>query len=332
MTTRTEIEEVAALVAEHRRFLERVRDNVETVILGQSRVIDRLLIALLCDGHALLEGVPGVGKSLLVSTLANSLSLSFRRIQFTPDLLPADLTGTLFFRPERGEFVTRKGPVFAQIVLADEINRAPPKVQSALLEAMQERQVTIGEQSHPLPVPFFVLATQNPIEQEGTYRLPEAELDRFLLKVRVDYPGRNDELRVLQLHGRTERPRPVEPVGGAQDVARARHTVDRIHVDDRIHDYILRIVEATRGQAGSNFDEIAREIQYGVSPRAALGLLVAAKGHALLNGRAFVTPHDVKTIAGDVLSHRLVLTLPAEARGTRAEHVIAAVLERVAVP
>ena len=319
-----------------RRFLQQVSDEVGKVIVGQERLRERLLMALVCDGHVLLEGVPGLAKSLTVSCLAEALGLRFQRIQFTPDLLPADLIGTQILTPGSGEFRVKRGPLFTQIVLADEINRAPPKVQSALLEAMQERQLTIGERTDPLPVPFLVLATQNPIEQEGTYPLPEAELDRFLLKVRLDYPEDEEEQEILRRHGRTQRVAVVTPVAGAEEsvaaILEARAVLDEVHVDETLLQYVVRLARATRDPARAGRPEWRERIRYGVSPRASLALLQTARAQALLEGRGYLTPRDVKEVAPDVLRHRIVLSFEAEALGVCTEDVVRELLDTVEVP
>ena len=303
----------------------RIEAEVAQVLVGQHGLVRRLLIALLADGHALIEGVPGLGKSLAVAALAQASGLAFKRIQFTPDLLPADVVGTQIFRPGSGDFSVRRGPLFAELVLADEINRAPPKVQSALLEAMQERQVTIGEQSLPLPVPFVVFATQNPLEHEGTYPLPEAELDRFLFQVKLSYPQRSEEEEILRRHGRGAASRPLQAVATRAELLAVRALLDRVHAEPAIHDYVLRLVAATR-------DPARRELRLGASPRAALALLVAAKAAALLAGRGFVVPGDVKELAADVLRHRLLLSFEAEAAGRTADELLAEQLRTVPAP
>jgi MoxR-like ATPase len=312
-------------------FAYRLREAVGQVIVGQRYVIDRLLIGLLTGGHVLLEGVPGLAKTLSVKTLAQTIHASFRRIQFTPDLLPADLIGTMIYSPNDGTFKTRKGPIFAQIILADEINRAPAKVQSALLEAMQERQVTIGEETHVLPDPFLVLATQNPIEQEGTYPLPEAQVDRFMLKLRIGYPSREEERQILERMAVTRAEHEITPVVEPADVVRARKLVDDIYVDDKIKDYVVNIVFATREPATYKLD-LAPLIEYGASPRATLYLTLAAKAHAFLEGRGYVTPQDVKSIGPDVLRHRVLVSYEAEAEEVDADEVVRRVFDGVPVP
>ncbi|HPC82899.1 MAG TPA: AAA family ATPase [Thermoanaerobaculaceae bacterium] len=305
--------------------------EVRKVIVGQTAVLDRMMITLLCRGHLLVEGVPGLAKTLAVKTLGQVLDLGFARIQFTPDLLPADLTGTMVYNQKSGEFVPRKGPVFTNLLLADEINRAPAKVQSALLEAMQERQVTIGEATYPLPEPFMVFATQNPIEQEGTYPLPEAQVDRFLLKARIDYPGRDEERQMLDRMLGGEPPVPARAL--ARDaVQRLARRVLEIYLDDRIKDYIVSLVRATRAPREAGLGEAAHLIAFGASPRATLAFSHAARAMAFLQGRGFVIPEDVKAIAPDVLRHRILLTYEAEAENVTSEQLIERLLERVEVP
>ncbi len=316
-------QEVTALV--------RLREEIGQVIIGQQALVERLLIGLLANGHVLLEGVPGLAKTLSVKTLSETLAASFQRLQFTPDLLPADLIGTLVYSPRDGTFSTKKGPIFANIVLADEINRAPAKVQSALLEAMQERQVTIGEETHALPDPFLVLATQNPIEQEGTYPLPEAQLDRFMLKVWVTYPSREEERRILDRMAATGDPHSARVVLHTEDVLRLRRLVDQIYLDDKIKDYILDLVFATREPASYQLD-LQQLIQHGASPRATLYLTLAAKAQALLQGRGYVTPQDVKAITPDVLRHRVMVTYEAEAEDITSDMVVQKILDGVPVP
>jgi len=318
-------------VKEAAAFAYRLREEVGSVIVGQRYLIDRLLVGLLANGHVLLEGVPGLAKTLSVKTLAQAIAASFRRIQFTPDLLPADLIGTLIYNPRDGSFATKRGPIFAQIILADEINRAPAKVQSALLEAMQEHQVTIGDETHPLPEPFLVLATQNPIEQEGTYPLPEAQIDRFMLKLRIGYPSREEERQILDRMAVTSNRHQVTPVVTTTDILRARALVDQIYIDDKIKEYIVTIVFATREPAAQGLD-LAPLIEYGASPRATLYLTLAAKAHAFLQGRGYVTPQDVKSIGPDVLRHRIIVTYEAEAEEIDADEVVKRVFAGVPVP
>jgi MoxR-like ATPase len=318
-------------VREGSGFAVRLREEIATVIVGQRVLVDRLLIGLLTNGHVLLEGVPGLAKTLAVKTLAQAIQASFRRVQFTPDLLPADLIGTLVYNPREGSFTTKRGPIFAQLVLADEINRAPAKVQSALLEAMQEHQVTIGDETHPLPDPFLVLATQNPIEQEGTYPLPEAQVDRFMLKLRVEYPSREEERQILDRMATTANHRPANPVVTTADIIAARALVDQVYVDDKVRDYIVSIVFATREPKTFSLD-LGPLVEYGASPRATLCLTLAARAHAFLQGRGYVTPQDVKAIAPDVLRHRVIVSYEAEAEEVDADEVVRRVLDGVPVP
>jgi len=318
-------------VREGSGFAVRLREEIATVIVGQRVLVDRLLIGLLTNGHVLLEGVPGLAKTLAVKTLAQAIQASFRRVQFTPDLLPADLIGTLVYNPREGSFTTKRGPIFAQLVLADEINRAPAKVQSALLEAMQEHQVTIGDETHPLPDPFLVLATQNPIEQEGTYPLPEAQVDRFMLKLRVEYPSREEERQILDRMATTANHRPANPVVTTAEIIAARALVDQVYVDDKVRDYIVSIVFATREPKTFSLD-LGPLVEYGASPRATLSLTLAARAHAFLQGRGYVTPQDVKAIAPDVLRHRVIVSYEAEAEEVDADEVVRRVLDGVPVP
>jgi len=312
-------------------ILTRVRDEVARAVVGQGAMVDRLLIGLLTGGHVLLEGVPGLAKTLAATSLAQALSLRFRRIQFTPDLLPADLTGTLIYNPRDGTFTAKRGPVFSHIVLADEINRAPAKVQSALLEAMQERQVTLGDDTHPLEEPFLVLATQNPIEQEGTYPLPEAQTDRFMLKVKVGYPERAEEKEILKRAGLASLPA-LRPQATREQVLESRGALSGVYVDDKIQDYVLDLVSATREPREFGLAGLDQLISYGASPRATLFLVRGAQAHALVRGRPYVLPDDVKAIAPDVLRHRIQVSYEAEAEGVDGEEVARRILEQVRVP
>jgi MoxR-like ATPase len=318
-------------VKEAASFTYRLREEIGKVIVGQRYLVERLLVGLLANGHVLLEGVPGLAKTTAVKTLARAIHASFRRIQFTPDLLPADLVGTLVYNPREGTFSTKRGPIFAQIVLADEINRAPAKVQSALLEAMQEHQVTIGDETHPLPEPFLVLATQNPIEQEGTYPLPEAQVDRFMLKLRVQYPSREEERQILDRLAFTRSDSEIQAVVTPEEILAARRLVDEIYVDDKIKDYIVTLVLATRDPAAHGLD-LAALIQYGASPRATLALTVAARAHAFLAGRGYVTPQDVKSIGLDVLRHRVIISYEAEAEEVDSDEIVRRIFDGVPVP
>ncbi|MHB0969009.1 MAG: AAA family ATPase [Thermoanaerobaculia bacterium] len=310
-----------------------LRTEIGRVVVGQRALVDRLVIALLIRGHLLVEGVPGLAKTLVVKALAGAIDGTFRRVQFTPDLLPADITGTQIFDPAGGRFNARLGPIFANLLLADEVNRAPAKVQSALLEAMQERQVTIGDTSYKLPEPFVVIATQNPIEQEGTYALPEAQVDRFVMKVVVGYPEKEEEARMLALYlDPTAEAVPVSRVLTLDDVAVLSRAVATIHVDERISRYIVDLVSATRKPGEYGMPELAPRIAFGASPRATLALAHVAKGHAFLDGRAYVTPDDIKAVAHDVVRHRLILTYEAAADRVTSDHVIDRVLARIPVP
>ena len=313
-------------------FVDAITMGMNKVIVGQKHLIESLLIGLLADGHILLEGVPGLAKTLAIKTLADLIKADFSRIQFTPDLLPADVIGTMIFSQKQEAFNIRKGPVFANFVLADEINRAPAKVQSALLEAMQERQVTIGQETFILPDPFLVRATQNPIEQEGTYPLPEAQVDRFMLKLVVKYPSLEEERRILDANARTEVVRNVRAVVEPDAIRRARMVVDEIYVDDKIKDYVLSIVFATRDPAAYKLDALKDNIRYGASPRATLYLTLAARAHAFLQGRGYVTPQDVKSIAPDVLRHRVIPSFEAEAEDMTSEKIVATLLNELPVP
>ena len=326
-----DVRQTSEEAARESAMLDLVRREIGKVIVGQQDLVEQLLVAMLCSSHVLIEGVPGLAKTRTVTTLAQSIRAGFQRIQFTPDLLPGDLLGTLIYNPKSGEFSTRKGPIFTNIILADEINRAPAKVQSALLEAMQERQVTIGETTFPLPDPFMVLATQNPIEQEGTYPLPEAQVDRFMLKLKVDYPSKTEERQILQLMaGRTDEPS-VNPVIGLDDIARLRLLARRIYLDEKIEEYIVNLVSATRNPLEYGLP-IGHLIQYGASPRATIYLAQAAKASALLNGRGYVTPQDIKSIGMDVLRHRLTITYEAEAEEITTDKVIKHILGKISAP
>jgi MoxR-like ATPase len=325
------MEEINQKVREESQFIAVLKAEIGKVIVGQEYLIDRLIIGMLSNGHVLLEGVPGLAKTLTVKTLAAAVNTSFQRIQFTPDLLPADLIGTLIYNPKESDFFIRKGPVFANIILADEINRAPAKVQSALLEAMQEHQVTIGDQTFRLPEPFLVLATENPIEQEGTYPLPEAQVDRFMLKLKIDYPSIKEERLILDRMAHTHAVQPVQPVIDPADLLRARGRIDEIYTDDKIKDYILSIVFATRDPEKYGL-KIKDYLRYGASPRATLALTVGARAHAFLQGRGYVTPQDVKSIAPDILRHRIIVSYEAEADELTSDDLIRRILSEIPVP
>ena len=328
---REEIEAANAQVAQAGAFVGPLLAETGKVIVGQHYLMERLVIGLLANGHVLLEGVPGIAKTLAIKTLAQTLNVDFSRIQFTPDMLPADVTGTQIYNPQSGEFTTRQGPVFANLLLADEINRAPAKVQSALLEAMQERQVTIGDETFLLPEPFLVLATQNPIEQEGTYPLPEAQVDRFMLKVKITHPDRDEERQILDLMGRTSAGPETQQVISIDDILTAREVINNIYTDDKVKDYIVDMVCCTREPERYGID-IADFIQLGASPRATIALTLTAKAHAFLHGRGFVTPQDVKSVAQDVLRHRVAVTFEAEAEEKNSETIIQKILDELPVP
>jgi MoxR-like ATPase len=319
-----------AAVQEASAFLPTLMTEINRCVVGQKYLVERLVIGLLANGHVLLEGVPGLAKTLSVKTLATAMHVKFSRLQFTPDMLPADVVGTQIYNPAGG-FTTRKGPIFANLVLADEINRAPAKVQSALLEAMQERQVTIGDQTYKLPEPFLVLATQNPIEQEGTYTLPEAQVDRFMLKLKVGYPSREEERQILDLMGRTSGHPVVEPVIEPATILKARQVINELYIDDKVKDYIVDVVCATRDPEAYKL-KLKDLIQMGASPRATIALTLAAKAHAFLRGRGYVTPQDVKSIGLDVLRHRITLTYEAEAEEKTSEDIVQRLFDELPVP
>jgi MoxR-like ATPase len=325
------IQQIGEQVKEAQNVIQQVFREIGKVIVGQQYLIERLIIGLLADGHVLLEGVPGLAKTMSVRTLAEANQAKFQRIQFTPDLLPADLIGTLVYNPKDGNFTTKKGPVFANIILADEINRAPSKVQSALLEAMQEHQVTIGESTFPLPDPFLVLATQNPIEQEGTYPLPEAQVDRFMMKLIISYPNKKEEKEILERMTSGLKIK-VNPVLDSGIIINLRKTVSQIYIDEKVKDYILDIVFATRYPEKYKLDKLKPLISYGASPRASIMLTLAAKAHAFLRGRGYATPEDVKQIGMDVLRHRVLVTYEAEAEEMTSERILAQIFDRIEVP
>ena len=323
--------QLSEIIHEHGAWVQAVRDEMAQVIVGQEGLVDRLLVGLLCNGHVLLEGVPGLAKTLTVKALAGSLNAQFQRIQFTPDLLPADLIGTLIYNPQRNEFTPKLGPIFTNLVLADEINRAPAKVQSALLESMAERQVTIGDTTYALPDPFLVLATMNPIDQEGTYQLPEAQLDRFLIKVVVDYPTPTEERLILDRMSNSQPRTETQPVIGLDTVLESRQIVDQIYVDGGVKDYIVNIIHATRYP--EMIDPALKPlVRAGASPRGTINLTLAAKAHAFLQGRGYVVPQDVKSLVFDVLRHRILLSYEAEAEEITSVQIIARILERIPVP
>jgi MoxR-like ATPase len=325
-------QELSEQIAQSSQWVEPLNNEISRVVIGQQALVHGLLIGLLTNGHILLEGVPGVAKTLTVKTLAACIHTQFQRIQFTPDLLPADLIGTLVYNPRTGEFSTKQGPLFSNLVLADEINRAPAKVQSALLEAMAERQVTIGETTYKLADPFIVLATQNPLEQEGTYSLPEAQLDRFMLKLKVGYPSKQEERQILDLMGTSAPNLEVQRILEPSDIINARKLVNTIFVDGRVKDYIVDIVFATREPASYGLSDIVPFLRYGASPRATIALTLAARANAYLNRRGFVTPHDVKCVAPDVLRHRVITSFEADAEEVTTENIVSRVLGKLPVP
>jgi MoxR-like ATPase len=330
--TAEDIRQLNERISQAGQFTDKLREEISHVIVGQSHMLDRLLIGLLSNGHVLLEGVPGLAKTLTIKSLSLAIQAKFSRIQFTPDLLPADVIGTLIYNQQRNEFVVRKGPIFANFILADEINRAPAKVQSALLEAMQERQVTIGDTTYKLDEPFLVLATQNPLEQEGTYPLPEAQVDRFIMKVVVDYPKMHEEQMILRQNVQGAAVAPIKPVVSIQEVQNARDLTRQIYMDEKIEQYILDIVFATRNPSKYNLEKLAPLVSYGGSPRASINLALAAKSQAFLNKRGFVIPEDVRSISKDVLRHRIGLTYEAEAENVKVEDVIEDILKQINVP
>jgi MoxR-like ATPase len=327
-----DVQAVSDRIQSESAFLHEVIAEVEGVIVGQKALLDGLLIGLLADGHVLLEGLPGLAKSLAVQTLASALGGSFRRIQFTPDLLPSDLIGTQVYNPKTGDWTVHEGPVFGNFVLADEINRAPAKVQAGLLEAMQERQVTLAGETHRLPEPFLVLATQNPVEQEGTYPLPEAQVDRFMLKVVVGYPNRQEEAQIIERMATSAHQPPVRQVASPEQILAARQLMDQVYIDPKVRDYVVSLVFATREPAAAGLPNLATLILYGASPRASIAWVQAARARAFLRGRGYVTPQDVKSVGMNVLRHRVITTFEAEAEGLTSEHVIQTVFDTVAVP
>ena len=319
-------------VREESAFVQNILSEFGKTIIGQQYLIERLLVVLLANGHILIEGVPGLAKTLSVRVLSGAINTGFQRIQFTPDLLPADLIGTLIYNPKEGNFTTKKGPIFSNIILADEINRAPSKVQSALLEAMQERQVTIGQDTYPLDEPFMVLATQNPIEQEGTYPLPEAQVDRFMLKINITYPNIEEEHQIMKSMAFTDRKINVNAVVGPEDIQRARQVVNEIYMDEKIEKYILDIVFATRDPEKYKLGDLSDLIQYGASTRASINMCIASKAYAFIQGRGYVTPQDVKSIGPDVLRHRVIVSYEAEAEEKTSDDIIKKIFEEIEVP
>jgi MoxR-like ATPase len=327
----TDIEQLNARIEEGSAFVSGLQLEMQKVIIGQKEMVNRLLVALLSDGHILLEGVPGLAKTLAIKTLAQAVNASFSRIQFTPDLLPADLVGTVIYNQKEEQFSVKKGPVFAHFVLADEINRAPAKVQSALLEAMQERQITIGDETHILPSPFLVLATQNPVEQEGTYPLPEAQVDRFMLKVVLGYPGKEEEQKIIQMNLAPNPPQ-INKIISAEQILKARELVKEVYIDEKVQRYIVDLVFATRNPQDFGLSELKDWIGFGCSPRASISLAMSAKAYAFLNRRGYVIPEDIRALATDVMRHRIGLTYEAEAENISSEWIINTILNKVEVP
>lgn len=332
MSTAIDMQQLGEKIEKSSAFIDDIYTELDKVIVGQRYMIDRLLIGLLADGHVLLEGVPGLAKTLTVSSLADAINTDFQRIQFTPDLLPADLIGTLIYNQKNMEFTVKKGPIFSNIVLADEINRSPAKVQSALLEAMQERQVTIGEETFKLGKPFLVLATQNPVEQEGTYSLPEAQVDRFMLKLKIGYPTKVEELKIMQMMAKTGEKTKLKPVVTAKKILEARDVINEIYTDEKVERYIVDLVFSTRNPENYNLSDLKDLISFGASPRASINLNLAARAHAFMQHRAYVTPEDVRFIAMDVLRHRIIPTFEAEAENITTEDMITKILSNVPVP
>lgn len=330
--TNAQITEINEKVKKENHFIEALIMEVQKVIVGQRYLLERLVIGLLANGHILLEGVPGLAKTTAVKCMASTIHAKFQRLQFTPDMLPADLTGTLIYDQKTGEFKVKKGPIFANIILADEINRSPAKVQSALLEAMQERQVTIGSETHKLDDPFLVLATQNPIEQEGTYPLPEAQIDRFMLKLKIEYPSKEEEHKILKRMANTTTEIQLQQIVSSEDLIRARGVVDEIYMDEKIELYIVDLIDATRNPQNYKLDTLKGLIQYGASPRATIHLAITAKAHAFMQGRGYVTPQDVKSIGMDVLRHRVNVTYEAEAEEKTSEDIIKVIFDEIEVP
>ena len=331
MSTLAGFRQINDLVEKEARFVQALEAEIRKAIVGQNRLVERVLVALLADGHILLEGVPGLAKTLLVKTIGQAIQSGFSRIQFTPDLLPSDLIGTRIYNPRTGEFSVQKGPIFSNLILADEINRAPAKVQSALLEAMQEEQVTIGDETFPIDAPFLVLATQNPIEQEGTYPLPEAQVDRFMLKVMVDYPERSEEREIID-RMTSGAPLGVQPVVDSQYILNAREIVRQVYVDEKIKDYVLDLVIATRDPESAGINDLRNLISYGASPRAGINLISSTRAFAFLKGRGYVVPDDIKQLAPDILRHRIITTFEAEAQDVTSDQIVQRILDSVEVP
>ena len=332
MSEEFSLSEINDRISRESSFVDTLKDAVSETIVGQADLVNRLLIGMLANGHILVEGVPGLAKTLLVKTMAQLIDAKFQRIQFTPDMLPADLIGTLIYNQKTGGFETRKGPIFANIILADEINRSPAKVQSALLEAMQERQVTIGEDTFVLDSPFLVLATQNPIEQEGTYPLPEAQVDRFMLKLKVDYPTKEEEKQILRKMAKTSVNQSINPVAKPEQILRAQNIINDIYVDEKVEEYILNLIFATRNPEDFGLNDLSGLIDYGASPRASINIVLAARARAFIEHRGYITPEDVRFVGSDILRHRIILTYEAEAEELTSEEIIQRLFETIEVP
>ena len=326
------LSEINERISKESVFVDKLKDEISTVVIGQTELVNRLLIGILANGHILIEGVPGLAKTLLVKTVAQLIEAKFQRIQFTPDMLPADLIGTLIYNQKTGGFETRKGPIFSNIILADEINRSPAKVQSALLESMQERQVTIGEETFIMDKPFLVLATQNPIEQEGTYPLPEAQIDRFMLKLKVTYPLKDEEKQILRKMAKTSFEQTLEPVANLKQITNAQKIINDIYVDEKVEEYILNLIFATREPESFGLNDIKGLIDYGASPRASINIVLASKARAFMEHRGYITPEDVRYVGMDVLRHRVILTYEAEAEELSSEDIIQRLFETIEVP
>ena len=330
--TNFNLAEINDKILKESAFIDDLNQSIEQKIVGQKEVVNKIIIGLLANGHVLLEGVPGLAKTLMANTISQLINVKFQRVQFTPDMLPADLIGTLIYNQKKSEFETRTGPIFSNLILADEINRAPAKVQSALLEAMQERQVTIGENTFTLEPPFLVLATQNPIEQEGTYPLPEAQVDRFMLKLKVDYPNKDDELLIIRQEAKTGIIQPLKPIITKQKIFSAQKTINEIYVDEKVEEYILNLVFATRDPKKYGLDDLANLIEYGASPRASINLVLASKARAFLEHRGYITPEDVRYIGTDILRHRIILTYEAEAEEITSDDIVQRLFDTIEVP
>ncbi|MBU0529028.1 MoxR family ATPase [bacterium] len=326
------LSEINDRILKESAFIDDLRKALAQKIVGQEEIVNKIFIGLLANGHVLLEGVPGLAKTLMANTISQLINVKFQRVQFTPDMLPADLLGTLIYNQKKSEFETRKGPIFSNLILADEINRAPAKVQSALLEAMQERQVTIGENTFPLEPPFLVLATQNPIEQEGTYPLPEAQVDRFMLKLKVDYPNKDDERSIIRQEARTDPRKTIKPIITKQKIFDAQKTINDIYVDEKVEEYILNLVFATRNPEKYALDDLKNLIEYGASPRASINLVLASKARAFLEHRGYITPEDVRYIGADILRHRIILTYEAEAEEISSDDIVQRLFDTIEVP